>query len=734
MSQFAFQNPSLLALLLVLIPVGWLMLRARKRREIVRRQMGGSQNPPSFLRDGLRLLALLLLLLAVARPGIFPRRHSVTQSGRDVVFALDVSQSMLAKDAFPSRLEAAKNGIRDALDSFQSERVALVVYAGSANILCPLTHDYEFVRYMLDQATPRAVDFGGTTLLSATEKSVDNVFDSERKGMQDLVVLTDGEEHGDQNKRVAELLQENETGLLIIGIGDSTVGSRIPIESDDGESDDGEPDVLKHDGHVVMTKLNETGLQQLARMSTDATYVSAGTSAFDLAGTYAQYAINKPIAGTAGGETYVVYREVGLLLIGIAIAMLLAAEIAGHLSGKHFPTRKPTSIPSSSLLLITLLSTIGLNTVNAEDTSFTSQFETAARLQNSGKTSEALEAFDTIESQWLASSLTPTQLATIRFNQGLCHVSLAQEQAEAEPRQALSRAQIAQNCFLEACRMNPRFVRAAMRLDPTASLIENYIQLIEEEDEREQQLQEQMQNLLKLLKELEEKQTELRNEIPGRPNQNTRSRRGQSGVEPPPSAPDSASSDAKRFMQTQRSLHDEGSSIRQIMRSIDQSISMQNEAPLSDSEVDDSSQPQPQVSVLEEPLRLMDQVVDAQEQAIGKLQQWNSWPAGRDQQLVAIKKIQEILEMLSSNDSGESDEGEWDEDAEYDEMMEASDSEEAMMSSMQGQGDFASGSSMQPLPVPNYSVEDILMEEQGSLQFRQQQRAKSNQANVEKDW
>ena len=201
MIPFAFQQPLMLLLLLVVIPLAGVLRHARRRRRVVLEEMGTGLLPPfARWRDWSRLAALVLMVIALARPGFDPQRHSVSQSGRDVVFVLDVSRSMLAEDASPNRLEAAKNGIRDALDAFNTQRVGLVIYAGSSNILCPLTYDYNFVRYMLDQATTRAVDFGGTILLSAVEKSIDSVLMEGRGGMHDLIVLTDGEEHGAQNE------------------------------------------------------------------------------------------------------------------------------------------------------------------------------------------------------------------------------------------------------------------------------------------------------------------------------------------------------------------------------------------------------------------------------------------------------------------------------------------------------------------------------------------------------
>ena len=116
------------------------------------------------------------------------------------------------------------------------------------------------------------------------------------------------------------------------------------------------------------------------------------------------------------------------------------------------------------------------------------------------------------------------------------------------------------------------------------------------------------------------------------------------------------------------------------------------------------------------------------------LRQWSSWPDARVQQQFTIDKIQEILDLLASDQSEDWDEGDWEDWEEDWDDMEFSDSEGGMNASMEGQGDLAAGAEMQALPVPNYSVEDILMEEQGSLQFRQQQRAAANEGKVEKDW
>ncbi len=718
MTFLTFQYPSMLVLLAVLLLAAWLLRRARHRRQSVIEAMGGDLTSRSPWRDRLCLAAVTLVILALARPGISPQRHSVTKSGRDVVFVLDVSQSMLAQDAYPSRLDASKDAIRDALDNLHSERVALVVYAGSANILCPLTFDYDFVRYVLDQATPRTVDFGGTTLLSATEKCGDSIFTDARKGMQDLVVLTDGEEHGPQNQRVAKLLNDHDSGLLLVGIGDTASGSRIPVEGESGETE-----YLKHDGQFVTTRLNESGLRELARLVSGATYVSAGTSAFDLAGLYWQYASDKPIADVGGTDTYVTYRELGFPLMGLGLAMLLIAEWKGRSQ-----ERKHRSLPSkltkvATLFFVAIHCLAPSATLMADETGVAEQFTEAVRLQTAGRTADALEIYDAITQTTATGEMSAEQTAAIRFNQGLCYLNLAAPDAEAEPRNALSSAEQAQACFLDACRMSPDLTRARMRLDPTATWIAELKQQIEQEDQRQQELQEQLQNLIDLLRDLQQKQGKLRQDVPEGPKSENQRRRNPPVAESPQVEPETAAADAKQFSQQQRQLHQEGVSIDAVMQTLDQAMSQS--VPSADTQ---------SLSVLEEPLRLMQQVITAQGLAVDQLQQWSGWPDARDQQQIAIRKIQEILDLLASDSSEDSDEGDWDDEESYEDMMESSESDEAMMSSMQGEGEFASGAEMQPLPVPNYSVDDILMEEQGSLQFRQQQRAKSNQGKVEKDW
>ena len=226
-----------------------------------------------------------------------------------------------------------------------------------------------------------------------------------------------------------------------------------------------------------------------------------------------------------------------------------------------------------------------------------------------------------------------------------------------------------------------------------------------------------MEELIEMLQALQDAQTKLRSAVPARPIQ------ASGPATEPVATPESAAADSVRFNSDQLDLIENANTISTFMADLDQAMMPEG--------VDIDQLP---VSILHEPRQLMGEAIEAQGRAAELLRQWSSWPDARVQQQITIDKIQEILDLLASDQSEDWDEGDWEDWEEDWDDMEFSDSEGGMNASMEGQGDLAAGAEMQALPVPNYSVEDILMEEQGSLQFRQQQRAAANEGKVEKDW
>ena len=112
----------------------------------------------------LRILAGCCLIIALARPCWHPVTREVQRKGRDVVFVLDISRSMLADDLQPTRLERAKIAIGDCLEVLEGDRIALVLFAGTSMVKCPLTVDYGFFKMMLSDVEPRSVGRGGTKI------------------------------------------------------------------------------------------------------------------------------------------------------------------------------------------------------------------------------------------------------------------------------------------------------------------------------------------------------------------------------------------------------------------------------------------------------------------------------------------------------------------------------------------------------------------------------------------
>ena len=467
MSSFTFQWPSALLLICLLIPISWLLRRARKQRKIILRSMGAERRTHRVLKDGLRLVAWALIALAVARPGYAPYYEATSQTGRDVVFALDVSQSMLARDVSPNRLEVAKQGIRDALDQFSNERVALIVYAGTASILCPLTYDYDFARYMLEQANPRTVDFGGTTLQSAVEKAVDQIFDPERNGVQDLLILTDGGDHGSQMERVETLLAESNTGLLVVGLGDPNNGSPILIPQEDGSLL-----TLKIDQKPVLTKLEDALLRNLSASYPNAEYIAAETKPFHLGQLYNDYAADKSTLSGNANSGKIIYQEAAIFFLIPGLICLLLAE--------RWSARK---LGSSAIVLSLFFCGFPQVSVRAETVlhALETDFDKATELIEGETYDEALETLNSIIEQSASGQLSAEQMAASLFNRGLCLIELSVQQAEQSPAGALELAQKARLAFLKSKAYKQDFERAGLRIELSTRWIQELKGLIEEE-------------------------------------------------------------------------------------------------------------------------------------------------------------------------------------------------------------------------------------------------------------
>jgi len=232
-------------------------------------------------RQLLLLLALLALGLALIRPGWDPQPLVVRQEGRDVVFAVDVSRSMLAEDLAPNRLERAKLAILDAVPALQGDRVAVVAFAGDAAVVCPLTRDYGFFKWAVEGLTPASVQVQGTLVGDAIRKIAAEVFDPREKRFKDLILISDGEDQGSYPEVAAAVAGEQGVRILAIGLGDEGRGSRIPVSGEGGERE-----YLSVQGGEVWSRLEAQTLRQMALATPGGRYLHGATGTFDLGALY----------------------------------------------------------------------------------------------------------------------------------------------------------------------------------------------------------------------------------------------------------------------------------------------------------------------------------------------------------------------------------------------------------------------------------------------------------------
>lgn len=274
-----------------------------------------------FTKAVILILVVVLIVFALARPAWNPQKITSKQKGRDVVFLLDVSKSMLAEDLRPNRLKAAKYAIEETISNIEGDRVGLVAFAGNASILCPLTVDYSFFRTALDSAGTSSVDVGGTMLADAVRKCLDDLLAGSDGKMKDIILITDG---GDLDKadskfalEVAREAAEMGVRIITIGIGDERIGKKIPLTDANGNKV-----FLKYNDKDVVTKLNAGVLRKMSKATPGGAYVNVGTSAFDFPSIYKEL-IGNAEKGDLGDSTVTTYTEGFQYVLLFALLLLI---------------------------------------------------------------------------------------------------------------------------------------------------------------------------------------------------------------------------------------------------------------------------------------------------------------------------------------------------------------------------------------------------------------------------
>lgn len=266
----------LFGLIVVVIAMFW----SRRHAAQMKQNLADAHLQSALLQEQSRSARIwkttLLLLAAVAlfgsslRPQWGARTELARQRGLDIIFALDVSRSMLTRDVAPDRLRRAKLEIAAMTDSLAGNRMALVAFAGSAFVQCPLTTDSSAVKMFLDVLRPDVVPQGGTAIARALSVSARLFASSQSKAGDDghqpaqvLVLITDGEDHEGQVKQAAAKLKEQGVHVFVVGIG-SKQGQPIPEVDEQGQV----TGYLKdRQGQVVLSHLDEQGLRSISEAS-----------------------------------------------------------------------------------------------------------------------------------------------------------------------------------------------------------------------------------------------------------------------------------------------------------------------------------------------------------------------------------------------------------------------------------------------------------------------------------
>lgn len=217
------------------------------------------------------LLALLGLILGLVNPKIGTKLETVKREGIDIVFAMDVSKSMLAEDVAPNRLEKSKQVVSQIINQLGSDRIGIVAYAGSAFPVLPITTDYSVAKMFLQSMNTDIVSSRGTSLDEAIKLS-STYFDEKSKTSKLLILISDGEDHSEGAQAAAE--EANKLGMRIITVGIGTEkGGTIPLKRN-GVVESYQRD---QNDEVVITKLNQPDLETIAK-ATKGGYVSGNNT------------------------------------------------------------------------------------------------------------------------------------------------------------------------------------------------------------------------------------------------------------------------------------------------------------------------------------------------------------------------------------------------------------------------------------------------------------------------
>lgn len=265
--MFRFANIEMLWWLIT-IPVfviAYIINTKRKQRqltefgdpELMAQLMPDTSKGRPIAKFVLILSAFVLLIIATARPQFGQKETNIKRQGIEVMVALDISNSMLAEDVAPNRLDRAKQMLSKMIDNMVDDKVGLVVFAGDAFTQLPITCDYVSAKMFLSTINPTLIPTQGTAIGAAIQTAITSFGDTESEAGRAIILITDGENHEDDAIAAAKQAKELGIQVFVVGIG-KPEGSPIPKS--------GTNDYIKdRSGQVVVSRLNEDMCQAVAQ-------------------------------------------------------------------------------------------------------------------------------------------------------------------------------------------------------------------------------------------------------------------------------------------------------------------------------------------------------------------------------------------------------------------------------------------------------------------------------------
>ena len=320
--MFRFEEPTYLYLLLLLPFLAAFYLYSNYRRRKAIRKFGDPVLMAQWMPDvskyrpdvkfWLVFAAIGLFAVLLARPQFGSKLETVKRQGVEVMIALDISNSMLAQDVQPSRLEKAKRLVAQLVDKMENDKVGMIVFAGDAFTQLPITSDYISAKMFLESINPSLISKQGTAIGAAINLATRSFTPQEGVGRA-VIVITDGENHEGGAVEAAKAAAEKGIQVSVLGVG-MPDGAPIPVEGTNDFRRD-------RDGNVVVTRLNEQMCQEIAQAG-DGIYVRVDNS--NAAQKVIAQEINKMAKADVETQVYTEFNEQFQAVAWIILLLLLA--------------------------------------------------------------------------------------------------------------------------------------------------------------------------------------------------------------------------------------------------------------------------------------------------------------------------------------------------------------------------------------------------------------------------